>query len=87
MSGCCNECGNVLCLCDKDKPNNKFKHGDWVVGSDVVFRIDDIRVHGDSFGYSNHNMDGFFAQKDLLLAGELLIREIRDHLNEFVGKK
>ena len=85
MSGYCDECGNTLCLCDENKPNNKFKYGDWVVGEDVVFKIDDIRVYVDSFGYSNHNMDRFFAQKDLVPTGELLVSEIKNHLNKLIG--
>jgi hypothetical protein len=82
MSGSCSDCGNVMCICDKDAPNNKFKIGQWVVGKDAIFKIDDIRVYGDSFGYSNHNMDGFFSQKDLIIADSELLLSILRHLTK-----
>lgn len=82
MSGSCKDCGNVMCICDKSKPNNKFKVGQWVVARDVVFKIDDIKVYGETFGYSNHEIDGYFTQKDLVLANTALLLELFKHHKE-----
>ena len=76
MSGSCNDCGNVMCVCDPLKPNNKFKYGDWVVAKETVFKIDNIRVFGDHFGYSGESIDGWYDQEDLTRANTSLLFEL-----------
>lgn len=51
-----------------NKPNNKFKIGEWVLGEggNTIFRISDIRVVGDSFGYSGDSIDGWWLEEDVI---------------------
>jgi len=50
------------------KPNNKFRVGQWVLNEQktVIFKVSDIRVYGESFGYGNGEIDGFFSEEDLI---------------------
>lgn len=80
MSGSCNDCGNVMCVCGSgNTPNNKFKSGQWVVAKELVFKIDNVRVFGDHFGYSGESIDGWYDEKDLMLANTSLLLEISKH--------
>lgn len=76
MSGHCDECGNTLCLCDKNKPNNKFKHGDWVIGENTAFKVDSIKVYGESFGYSGESIDGYFSEDQLERAHSSIVIQL-----------
>ena len=51
-----------------NKPNHQFKIGDWVIGKEgnVIFKVQDIRVFGDSFGYSGDDIDGWFSEEDII---------------------
>lgn len=56
----------------ENKPNNKFKHGDWVIGENTAFKIDSIKVYGENFGYSGESIDGYFFEEQLEKADDNL---------------
>jgi len=51
-----------------NKPSNQFKHGDWVIGDSgkVIFKVEDIRVFGESYGYSGDSIDGWWSEHNLI---------------------
>jgi hypothetical protein len=67
---------------NQDKPNNKFKYGDWVVCKEAVFKVDNIRVFGDNFGYSGECIDGWTSESELILADSSLLLHILKHISE-----